>query len=103
MGRGTSLGIAMLDLWRSVLKDQRRFDHITFERNFANYLSETMSGEADFAIITQDISMEEVKSVCRSGYTMPQKSTYFYPKVISGYLFGSIKEDEFSLPFDIGL
>ncbi|MFT6829151.1 MAG: hypothetical protein ACI9Z3_000876 [Roseivirga sp.] len=83
-------------------KDQRRFDHITFERNFANCLAQTISGEADFAIITQDISMEEVKSVCRSGYTMPQKSTYFYPKVISGYLFGSIKEDEFSLPFDIG-
>ena len=83
-------------------KEQRSSDHISFERNFSNCLEKTMSGEVDFAIITQDISMEDVKNVCHSGYTLPQKSTYFYPKVISGYLFGSIKEDEFTLPFDIG-
>ncbi|MGW8123471.1 DUF1015 domain-containing protein [Roseivirga echinicomitans] len=83
-------------------KDQRSSDHITFERNFSNCLEKTMTDEVDFAIITQDISMEDVKNVCHSGYTLPQKSTYFYPKVISGYLFGSIKEDEFTLPFNIG-
>ena len=83
-------------------KDQRSSHHITFERNFSNCLQKTIAGEVDFAIITQDISMEDVKNVCHSGYTLPQKSTYFYPKVISGYLFGSIREDEFALPFDIG-
>lgn len=83
-------------------KDQRSSEHISFERNFSNCLEKTITGEVDFAIITQDISMEDVKNVCHSGYTLPQKSTYFYPKVISGYLFGSIKEDEFTLPFDIG-
>ncbi len=83
-------------------KDQRSSEHISFERNFSNCLEKTITGEVDFAIITQDISMEDVKNVCHSGYTLPQKSTYFYPKVISGYLFGSIKEDEFILPFDIG-
>ena len=83
-------------------KNQRSSEHISFERNFSNCLEKTITGEVDFAIITQDISMEDVKNVCHSGYTLPQKSTYFYPKVISGYLFGSIKEDEFTLPFDIG-
>tara|TARA_A100000171_G_scaffold52992_1_gene75094 strand:+ start:1676 stop:2974 length:1299 start_codon:yes stop_codon:yes gene_type:complete len=83
-------------------KDQRSSEHISFERNFSNCLEKTITGGVDFAIITQDISMEDVKNVCHSGYTLPQKSTYFYPKVISGYLFGSIKEDEFTLPFDIG-
>jgi hypothetical protein len=29
---------------------------------------------------------------------MPQKSTYFYPKVICGFLFSSIKEEEFNEP-----
>lgn len=83
-------------------KNQRSSDHISFERNFSNCLEKTISEEVDFAIITQDISMDDVRNVCHSGYTLPQKSTYFYPKVISGYLFGSIKEDEFTLPFDIG-
>lgn len=83
-------------------KQQRKSGHIGFERNFANCLTATMRGESQFAIITRDIGMEEVKRVCYSGHTLPQKSTYFYPKVICGYLFASIKQDEFELPFDIG-
>ena len=83
-------------------KHQRSSRNISFERNFANCLSATIKGDAQFAIITQDISMEEVKKVCYSGYTLPQKSTYFYPKVICGYLFASIKQDEFEFPFDLG-
>lgn len=83
-------------------KDQRKSTNITFERNFANCLTKTIRGEAQFAIITQEINMDTVKQVCYSGYTLPQKSTYFYPKVICGYLFGSIKNDEFELPLDPG-
>lgn len=74
---------------------QRSTEHITFERNFADCLNKVNKGEAQLALITQEISMEEVKSVCFSGYTLPQKSTYFYPKVVCGYLFGSIKESEY--------
>lgn len=83
--------------------DQRSSRNISFERNFTNCLSATMNGSAQFAIVTQDISMEDVQKVCYTGYTLPQKSTYFYPKVICGYLFASIKQDEFELPFDISL
>ncbi|MBK6265072.1 DUF1015 domain-containing protein [Marivirga sp. S37H4] len=79
-------------------KEQRSSENIAFERNFANCLTKVMKEEAQFALITKEISMEEVTQVCLSGYTMPQKSTYFYPKTICGFLFSSIKEDEFSLP-----
>jgi uncharacterized protein (DUF1015 family) len=61
-------------------------------------LAKVIKSEAQMAIITQEISIEEVKEVCSSGYTMPQKSTYFYPKVICGFLFSSIQEDEFQTP-----
>lgn len=81
-------------------KDQRKSRNITFERNFATCLSKTMKGESQFAIITKEINMDTVKQVCHSGFTLPQKSTYFYPKVICGYLFGSIKDDEFTIPFN---
>ena len=83
-------------------RDQRKSRHISFERNFANCLKKTIKGEAQFAIITQGIDMETVKEVCHSGHTLPQKSTYFYPKVSCGYLFGSIKHDEFEIPFNPG-
>lgn len=77
-------------------KKQRESRNITFERNFGECLRSVLSEKAQFALITQDISMEEVKKVCFSGYTLPQKSTYFYPKVISGFLYGSIDPDEFA-------
>ncbi len=81
-------------------KDQTRTDKIRFERNFAECLKEVSTGQAQFIAITQDISIDTIKKVCESGYTLPQKSTYFYPKVISGFLFSSIAEDEFHSPFD---
>lgn len=81
-------------------KEQRAARSIQFERNFPACLQEVVSGKADFAVITKDISIDTVKQVCYSGYTMPQKSTYFYPKVICGFLFSSILDDEFHTPFD---
>ncbi len=79
-------------------KEQRSSEHITFERNFVNCLTKVMQGEAQFALITKEINMEQVNQVCKSGFTMPQKSTYFYPKTICGFLFSSIEENEFILP-----
>ena len=81
-------------------RDQRNSEKFYFERNFTECLYEVIKGMAQFAIITKDVPIETVKEVCYSGYTMPQKSTYFYPKVICGYLFSSIKEDEFNSSFD---
>ena len=79
-------------------KMQRASEHIDFERSFSDCLTTVMQGNAQMAIITQEVSIEDVKKVCQSGSTMPQKSTYFYPKVICGFLFSSIKEDEFQTP-----
>lgn len=79
-------------------KEQRQSLHINFDRSFPDCLAKVQTGEAQMAIITQDVAMEDVKRVCLSGYTMPQKSTYFYPKIICGFLFSSIREDEFAMP-----
>lgn len=76
-------------------KDQRRSTHISFDRNFSDCLQKVIRKEVQLAIITNEVSIDEVKQICKSGYTMPQKSTYFYPKVICGFLFSSIKESEF--------
>lgn len=79
-------------------KEQRASQNIAFGRNFSDCLTKVLKEEVQMAIITQEVSIEDVKQVCHSGYTMPQKSTYFYPKVIGGFLFSSIKEDEFQWP-----
>lgn len=79
-------------------KDQRQSEHIQFDRSFSDCLQKVLKGEAQLAIVTNEVSIEDVKKVCASGATMPQKSTYFYPKVICGFLFSSIQEDEFKTP-----
>lgn len=81
-------------------KDQRASKAIQFERNLSRCISEVESGSVQLALINQEISIETVKEVCHSGYTLPQKSTYFYPKVVSGFLFSSIHPDEFHSEFD---
>ena len=77
---------------------QRQSEYLDYDRSYADCVRKVIEGEAQMAIITNGVSIGEVKSVCNSGYTMPQKSTYFYPKVIGGFLFTSIKDEEFQEP-----
>jgi uncharacterized protein (DUF1015 family) len=40
----------------------------------------------------QPTTMEELRSVCAAGDLMPQKSTYFYPKLASGLVINPLVE-----------
>lgn len=82
----------ILSIYRS---EQRNYRGLSYVRNFTSCIRLVDEGEAKLALITNEISVEQVKRVSQSGAVMPQKSTYFYPKVICGFLFSSIKEDEF--------
>ncbi len=79
-------------------KVQRQSEQVDYDRSYADCMEKVINGEAQMAIITNEVSIEDVKEVCRSGYTLPQKSTYFYPKAIGGFLFTSIRDDEFQEP-----
>jgi uncharacterized protein (DUF1015 family) len=45
------------------------------------------SGSAEAAFLLRPPTVDQVQDVARRGETMPQKSTYFYPKLPSGLLF----------------
>jgi uncharacterized protein (DUF1015 family) len=45
------------------------------------------SGEAGAAVLLRAPTIEQVRDVVERGETLPQKSTYFYPKLPSGLLF----------------
>jgi len=45
------------------------------------------AGEAEAAFLLRPPTVEQVASVAATGRTMPQKSTYFFPKLTSGLLF----------------
>ena len=75
-------------------KLQRASKNLGFSRSLPDCVEKINNGSAQLAFITQSVSIEEVESVCHSGFTMPQKSTYFFPKIICGFLFASVNKDE---------
>lgn len=76
-------------------EDQRNYPGLSYVRNFTECIAKVDAHTAEAAFITNEVSMEQVKKVCYSGAIMPQKSTFFYPKVICGFVFSSIKPEEF--------
>ncbi len=47
------------------------------------------AGERDVVFVLRPTRMDQLRSVALAGETMPQKSTYFYPKLLSGLVFRS--------------
>lgn len=58
--------------------------NIRYIRDAAEAVEQVRKGEADVAFLTNPISMEQLKEVAFAGDVMPQKSTDFYPKLLSG-------------------
>jgi uncharacterized protein (DUF1015 family) len=50
------------------------------------------TGEAEGAFLVRAPTVADVQAIARSGRTMPQKSTYFYPKLASGLLLSPFDE-----------
>jgi uncharacterized protein (DUF1015 family) len=48
------------------------------------------SADADVAFVMNPTRMDQLREVALAGETMPQKSTYFYPKLLTGLLFRSL-------------
>jgi Protein of unknown function (DUF1015) len=50
------------------------------------------SGEARSAFLVRPPTVPEVEELARSGVRMPEKSTYFYPKLVAGLVFSPFDE-----------
>lgn len=51
------------------------------------------SGKAQIGIVLRPVQVEQVIDVSVSGEAMPQKSTWFYPKVMTGMVFHSLEKE----------
>ena len=50
------------------------------------------SGEAGTAVLVRAPTIQQIEDTTRRGERMPEKSTYFYPKLTSGLLFSPFDE-----------
>jgi uncharacterized protein (DUF1015 family) len=60
---------------------------VTYTPRRADAVATVDRGDAEAAFLLRPTRIEDVWAVARRGETMPQKSTYFYPKLTSGLLF----------------
>ena len=47
-------------------------------------------GDYDAAFVLRPTPIEQVRAVADAGETMPPKSTYFFPKILSGIVFNPL-------------
>jgi uncharacterized protein (DUF1015 family) len=62
----------------------REETNIRYLGDAAEAMEQVRRGEADIAFLTNPVSMEQLREVAFAGSVMPQKSTDFYPKLLSG-------------------
>jgi uncharacterized protein (DUF1015 family) len=62
----------------------REQTNLRYLRDAAEAVEQVRRGEADIAFLTNPVSMEQLREVAFAGDVMPQKSTDFFPKLLSG-------------------
>ena len=63
---------------------------IAYAKSVADVRAEIESGRADCAFVLRPAPVEQVREVAAAGETMPPKSTYFFPKVLTGLVFNPL-------------
>lgn len=86
----TSLAVSILHdliikpLFKSGGNSQSGRDFISFTHQFSTARDKVTAGTVDYAFILNPIAVEKILDQARQGTIMPQKSTFFYPKLPSG-------------------
>lgn len=63
---------------------------ITYSESDRHAADAVISGACDAAFILNSTRIEQVREIAESGQTMPRKTTYFYPKALTGLVFNTV-------------
>ena len=58
--------------------------NLSYTRDFTEAVESVRSGKTQCAFLMNPTRVQEIRDVAAAGEKMPQKSTYFYPKLITG-------------------
>ncbi|KIH76918.1 Uncharacterized conserved protein, DUF1015 family [Geoalkalibacter ferrihydriticus] len=82
------------DLLHLGAEAQEQQTHLDYVKNFDDPFDAVLSGRFQAAFIMNPPRMSEVRDVANAGEKMPQNSTYFYPKLLTGLVINPIVEGE---------
>jgi len=71
-------------------EDISHFNGLFYARDTAEALTMVRSGEYDAALLVRPTPIAQVRDIAAAGENMPPKSTYFYPKLLTGLLFNPL-------------
>ena len=66
--------------------------NLTYTRDQQEALDVVNNGKANCCFIMNPTRVSEISAVALAGEKMPQKSTYFYPKLITGLVMNKFGE-----------
>jgi len=70
--------------------DIAHFNGLFYARDTAEALAMVRSGDYDAAFLMRPTPVGQVRDVAGAGENMPPKSTYFFPKLLTGLLFNPL-------------
>jgi len=73
---------------------QEAQQNLSYVKDTADALARMQRGEAQLGFIMNPTRVEQVRHVADAGEVMPQKSTFFYPKIASGLVINPVDPDE---------
>jgi uncharacterized protein (DUF1015 family) len=62
-------------------------DRFSYTHDDGEALAAVAAGDAELAVLLPPPRVADVLNISRAALTMPQKSTYFHPKVLTGLAF----------------
>lgn len=71
-------------------EDISHFNGLFYARSTEEAVQMVRSGEYDAAFLMRPTPVSQVRDVAASGENMPPKSTFFYPKLLTGLLFNPL-------------
>ncbi|HUB73143.1 MAG TPA: DUF1015 domain-containing protein [Solirubrobacteraceae bacterium] len=71
-------------------EDIAHFNGLFYARDTAEALAMVRSGAYDAAFLMRPTPVEQVREVAAAGENMPPKSTFFFPKLLTGLLFNPL-------------
>lgn len=74
------------------IKKIEKSESIDFTRDPEEAVDKVNEGQFDAALFLRPTSLKEMILASKKGLKMPQKSTYFYPKLLSGLVFHGFDE-----------
>jgi len=66
-------------------------EDITYTKDFQEAADVVDNNEADASFIMNAVKIQQIRSVALNGERMPPKTTYFYPKVLSGLTINKVE------------